>query len=150
MKLIQKILVPLDGSNESEKAAELAIYMAEKMGAELMVLSAISIPSLFSPLLNQPQNQTVINNLLAEEESYALSYIAPVVSKASNAGLKVESKVVKTGLSVVTAICDAAKSENVDLIVMGSRGRGGLRKVLLGSISSGVLTYAHCPVLITR
>lgn len=150
MKLIKKILVPLDGSNESEKAAELAIYMAEKLGAELVVLSAISIPSLFSPLLNQPQNQTVINNLLAEEEAYALSYITPVVSKASNSSLNVNSKVVKTGLSVVTAICDTAKAEKVDLIVMGSRGRSGLRKVLLGSVSSGVLTYAHCPVLVAR
>ena len=48
------------------------------------------------------------------------------------------------------AILNYAESENVDLIVMGTRGRSGFRRVLLGSVASAVLSYARCPVMIVR
>lgn len=150
MKSIRKILVPIDGSSEAEKAAEFAAEMAKSLKADVTVIAVISIPSFFSPLLNQPQNQTVISNLLDEEERYAASYMQPVVERLSKTGVNVSSKIVKSGTSVVNAICDTAKREDMGLIVMGTRGMGGLKRVLLGSVSSGVVHYAHCPVLVVR
>jgi nucleotide-binding universal stress UspA family protein len=48
------------------------------------------------------------------------------------------------------AIVEYAERENIDLIVIGSRGLTGFRKLLLGSVASGVVTYAHCPVLVVK
>jgi nucleotide-binding universal stress UspA family protein len=53
-------------------------------------------------------------------------------------------------MSVVSDIVGYAKVNNVDLIVIGSRGMAGFKKLLIGSVASGVLTYAHCPVLIVK
>jgi nucleotide-binding universal stress UspA family protein len=52
--------------------------------------------------------------------------------------------------SVETAIVDSAKENGIDLIVLGSKGYSGIKKLLLGSVASAVLTYAHCPVMIVR
>ena len=52
--------------------------------------------------------------------------------------------------SVVGGIIDFAEKENIDLIVVGTRGRSGLKRLLLGSVASGVVNYAHCPVMIVK
>jgi nucleotide-binding universal stress UspA family protein len=52
--------------------------------------------------------------------------------------------------SVVGGIVDFADEENIDLIVVGTKGRSGLKKLLLGSVASGIVKYAHCPVMISR
>ena len=52
--------------------------------------------------------------------------------------------------SVVGAIIDFAEKENIDLIVVGTRGRSGLKRLLLGSVASGIVNYAHCPVMIVK
>ena len=52
--------------------------------------------------------------------------------------------------SIVSEIIEFAEREKVDLIIMGTRGRTGFKKILLGSVASGVVTYSHCPVLVIR
>ena len=52
--------------------------------------------------------------------------------------------------TIVGEIVDFAERNNIDLIVIGTKGRTGFKKVLLGSVASGVVTYAHCPVLVVR
>jgi nucleotide-binding universal stress UspA family protein len=64
--------------------------------------------------------------------------------------IKVSTKVILTGLAVYGEIIQYADEENIDLIVIGSRGRSGIKKLLLGSTASGVVTYADCPVLVTK
>jgi nucleotide-binding universal stress UspA family protein len=53
-------------------------------------------------------------------------------------------------LSAEATIVDYAESQNINLIVVGTRGRSGFSKVLLGSVASKVVTYAHCPVLVVK
>ena len=53
-------------------------------------------------------------------------------------------------MSIPHAIVDYAQGNNIDLIVVGTRGRSGLKRVLLGSVASGVVTYSSCPVLVTK
>jgi len=64
--------------------------------------------------------------------------------------VKVNTEVVASPTSVVPAIVDYAEKNNVDLIVVGTRGRSGLKKLLLGSVASGVVTYASCPVMVVK
>jgi nucleotide-binding universal stress UspA family protein len=52
--------------------------------------------------------------------------------------------------SIVSEIIEFAERENIDLIIMGTRGRTGFKKLLLGSVASGVVNFAHCPVLVIR
>ena len=67
-----------------------------------------------------------------------------------NLNIKVSTKVILTGIAVYGEIIQYAEKENIDLIVIGTRGRSGVKKLLLGSTASGVVTYADCPVLVTK
>jgi nucleotide-binding universal stress UspA family protein len=55
-----------------------------------------------------------------------------------------------TSSRIGSAIVDYAERQNIDLIVLGTRGRTGFRKMLLGSVASDVVTYAHCPVMVVK
>jgi nucleotide-binding universal stress UspA family protein len=70
--------------------------------------------------------------------------------KVKNPNIKVSTKVILTGIAVYGEIIQYAEKENIDLIVIGTRGRSGVKKLLLGSTASGVVTYADCPVLVTK
>ena len=70
--------------------------------------------------------------------------------KEENPNIKVSTKVILTGITVYGEIIQYADQENIDLIVIGTRGRSGVKKLLLGSTASGVVTYAACPVLVTK
>jgi nucleotide-binding universal stress UspA family protein len=72
------------------------------------------------------------------------------MSKEKNPNIKVSTKVILTGIAVYGEIIQYADQENIDLIVIGTRGRSGGKKLLLGSTASGVVTYAACPVLVTK
>jgi nucleotide-binding universal stress UspA family protein len=73
-----------------------------------------------------------------------------VKQKALEKNVKVKTDVVIGISSVVKQIIEYAENNKVDMIVIGSRGLSGIKKMLLGSVASGVLTYSHCPVLVTK
>jgi nucleotide-binding universal stress UspA family protein len=64
--------------------------------------------------------------------------------------INLSSDVTPSNKSVIAEIVDYAENNNIDLLVIGTRGRSGVRRLLLGSIASGVVTYAHCPVLVIK
>ena len=70
--------------------------------------------------------------------------------KEENPNIKVSTKVILTGVAVYVEVIEYAQQESIDLIVIGTRGRSGFRKLLLGSTTSGVVTYSNCPVLVTK
>ena len=70
--------------------------------------------------------------------------------KVKNPNIKVSTKVILTGIAVYGEIIQYADQENIDLIVIGTRGKSGVKKLLLGSTDSGVVTYADCPVLVIK
>ena len=64
--------------------------------------------------------------------------------------LQLKTDIILTTTSIVGAIIDYAEREKVDLIVIGTRGMSGFKRILLGSVASGVVTYASCPVMVVK
>jgi nucleotide-binding universal stress UspA family protein len=157
---IKRILVAVDGSKPSLNAGKQAIKLAEKHQAELTALYVISsdirygyledpvTPSLEDPVapsLPRPPKEIV---MMAMETGQ--KYVDEVKQKASETKISVRTDVVIGTSSVVKAIVEYAEEKKMDMIVIGSRGMSRLKRMLLGSIASGVVKYAHCPVLVVK
>jgi len=72
------------------------------------------------------------------------------LSEAKKRGIMVKADIPEATTSVVETIVNQAVKENADLIIVGTRGLGGFKKLILGSVSNGVVSHAHCPVLVIR
>src|SRR5438876_7535776 len=84
------------------------------------------------------------------ERKAAMGIVGETESKAKKQGIHVKTEIPEAVSSVVETIINHATKENVDLIIVGTRGLGGFKKMLLGSVSSGIVSHAHCPVLVVR
>ncbi|HET7344577.1 MAG TPA: universal stress protein [Nitrososphaeraceae archaeon] len=149
-----RILAAVDGSEQSMKAAEYAIEIAKENNAQLTALSVLDISKprhLSSTFITAP---TYGMRELEEERKEAqqwLDKIANMVSEKGNNNNNINFKSqIEKSLSVEGTIVDYAEQENIDLIVVGTRGRSGFTKLLLGSVASKVVTYAKCPVLVIK
>ena len=147
-ELISKILVPVDGSDTSFKAAEFAIDIAKQRKGKIVALYIMHLPRyLHHDGIGMPFAPP---DYLAGLRTQADAYLCKVSNMAKKAGVAAETAVIENDKSVVQGITDFAEKQNVDLIIMGTRGMTGIKKVLLGSVAEGVLKYAHCPVLVVR
>ena len=149
---IKKILVAVDGSKTSLDAAEHAICHAEKHDSELTALYVVSsdvrygyLEDVITPGLPASLKEVVV---LAMEKGQ--KYLDNVMQNASENKVEVRTEVLIGASSVVKEIVEYAEEHTIDLIVIGTRGISGIKKMLLGSTASGVLSYAHCPVLIVK
>jgi nucleotide-binding universal stress UspA family protein len=94
-----------------------------------------------------------IEKVYAKDTNESQRWADQIMDNAKVNGIKVISKILMvptTSSSTPAAIVNYAEQNNIDLIVMGTRGRSGFKKMLLGSTALGVLTYAHCPVMIVK
>ncbi|NDY41777.1 universal stress protein [Dissulfurirhabdus thermomarina] len=136
-----KILVPFDGSPAALKAAAQALDLAAD-GGEVTLLTAI--PDLLLPELDEELRGEMSTHLVTE----ARRQMDPVAREAEARGIAVRARTAFGHPPDV--ILDATRSEAYDLVVMGCRGRHGIAKVLLGSVSYQVSRLAPCSVLIVR
>ncbi len=155
VSMFKRIMAAVDGSESSRKASEVALDVAGKYKAELHVLYAINppIPSIaysFPSMTPPTPSQAEIDAYYANAKKAAMAIVGQTVSEAQRRGINAEPEIPEATLSVVETIVNHAASDKVDLIVIGSRGLGGFKKLLLGSVSSGVVTHAPCPVLVVR
>lgn len=148
---ISRILVAVDGSEESMLAADCAIEMTKNNNAELIALNVINIKYLYSPsYVWRPVIPDTINSIIKEQEEEAQRWLAIVRKKADDNKIKLRTEFIIDPMSIVGAIVEYAERENIDLLVIGSRGLTRFKKLLLGSVASGVVTYAHCPVMVVK
>jgi nucleotide-binding universal stress UspA family protein len=145
---IRKILVAVDGSNPSLNASTYAIEMAKRNDAELIVLNIVS-PT--------PYSQFEYDNIgrmeeieRIDKENAQQQIVDKVKQKATEKKVNVKTDVLIKYTSVVKEIVEYAEEMNVDMIVIGSKGMTGFKKLLLGSVASGVVKYSHCPVLVVK
>jgi len=156
--LFKNILVAVDGSESSERAAHVALGLAEKLKAELIVLHAISPPTSYYQsnfpvpvgMAPPPPSQKEIDTYYAYARRVALGIVGDTVSEAKKVGTNVKTELPEGVSSVVETIINHAAKEHADLIIVGTRGLGGFKKMLIGSVSSGVISHANCPVLVVR
>ncbi len=156
--LFKNILVAVDGSESSKRAAHVALGLAEKLRAQLIVLHAISPPTSYYRsnfpvpvgMAPPPPSQKEIDAYYAYARRVALGIVGDTVSEAKKVGTNVKTELPEGVSSVVETIINHAAKEHVDLIIVGTRGLGGFKKMLIGSVSSGVISHANCPVLVVR
>jgi nucleotide-binding universal stress UspA family protein len=134
------------------KAADYAIELASKQGSQMMALNVVvsQLGYAYSSGAFGLVTPSAINELLTKSKQEAQTWFDEVERKASARGVKLKTETVASPTSVVPAIVDYAEKNNADLIVVGTRGRSGFTKLLLGSVASGVVTYASCPVLVVK
>lgn len=148
--VFNKILVANDGSKTAEKAMDFAFDLAEKYLADVLVVSVFDVNSTsldVSEMLFAPVGTT---KYLEELETFYENILEAAIKKAKriNKNLKVTKKLL-TGRAA-DKIVETANDENVDLIVIGSRGLGGIKEIFLGSVSDRVADETKCPVLIVK
>lgn len=148
-----KILVPLDGSPVSKKAAKYAIHLAHVENAKLILMHVVEDVKQGGAIGLQAKygNVRLVEGFRKARAKAAEKWIDEIRAQADKAGIKSASEiVVDEGTSEVGMITAYAKKNGIDLIVMGKRGQSKFRQLLVGSVTNAVLNHAPCPVLIVR
>ena len=142
--LPKNILVPTDLSENAEAAVDYACELASQLGATVHLLNVIGIPALGVPELGVALTATMIDSLIADNQK-ALDELAARKRPLASIG----QVVLKTG-DARDMIDQTAEELGADLIVLGTHGRRGVSRVLLGSVAESVVRTAPCPVLTIR
>jgi nucleotide-binding universal stress UspA family protein len=154
----------MDGSKWSLDAARYAIVIAKKNNAELTAIYILSpsgyeymfdiIPASTSTVeeLMSTSNQTVkkwMDEISKEQEDQQQTDIGHN-KDTTFVKSHIKTNVILAVKPVAAEIVDYAEHENIDLIIIGTKGRSPIKKMLLGSVALGVVTYAHCPVMVVK
>jgi len=152
--MFSKILVGIDGSEYSRNAVNYALNLASKYNSDLFLLAIVPskvhhgdssgvfgmvAPSYFQEYKKEAEKwfEEIISNINSSETSIDIRS-------------KVKSEVITTPFSTAASILNYAEERDVDLIVIGTRGNSGLKKMLLGSVATDVVTYSYCPVMVVK
>lgn len=146
--MFKEILVCTDGSEPALQAVRAAGEIAQKFEANLTLLSVFDLATLPLPYESVSDALPYIESRAKVGEMVYSEVIARAGQILKDIGVPYNSRF-ETGHPVDT-IVRAAEELHTDLIVVGCRGMGGFQRFLLGSVSSGVLHHAHCPVLVVR
>jgi nucleotide-binding universal stress UspA family protein len=150
-----RILLATDGSEEAQLAARTAGDLAQKTHSELHVVHAFGIAPIGPPVYPEAVDLQGIEFEAESDERHRISerrareVLEAEVEKIRSGGGTVAGEHLVEG-RVAPEIVGLAEEIGAGLIVMGSRGLGGIRRALIGSISDLVVRHAHCPVLVVR
>jgi|SoiMetStandDraft_2_1073263.scaffolds.fasta_scaffold03968_4 nucleotide-binding universal stress UspA family protein len=146
-----KIVVGIDGSDESMNAAEYAISVAKMYDAELIAINVLTSDIGYvysSPGVENPPLTIGEIILLAEDE--AKKWFDQIKDTANAKKVRLKTEFIVAKKSVLNTMIEYIEEQNISLIVVGTRGRSGVKRMLLGSIASGLVTYSPCPVLVIK
>jgi nucleotide-binding universal stress UspA family protein len=141
--LFSKVLVPVDGSENSHKALDAALLLSEKLGAKVTAIHVMED----MPVLHI-QSEKLLRELLDAYKKEIQLILSKCSEIATKKGLTINTELLQGNpASTILNYCEKAK---YDIIVMGSRGMGMFKEMLLGSVSSKIIHYSCCPVMIIR
>jgi len=155
--LFEKVLVPLDGSEHSYRALEIAVQIAKKFEAKITLIHVYSVgirpvvmpePTTLTPVGIPVMAPTDVSKIAEATRKAGAAILADGEEKVKAEGIEVEA-LLKEGHSV-QEIIKTAKEGSFDLIVIGARGISKIREIILGSVSDGVVHNAPCPVLVVK
>lgn len=142
--MIKHIMVPYDKSDHGNRAFEFAIDLAKKYNSNISIVACVVPQVPMDPNFGIAYAETL--KFMLQDANNALSKLE---SRLDELKIPVKTEVLK-GISITDELLSYAESHGVDLIVMGSRGLGGFKKMLLGSVASSISQHARCPVLIVK
>jgi len=155
-KPFSKVLVAIDGSISSMHTIDYAISIAMKNNSQLVILYVIDVykyPYLPSSIILAPtfgSEKYLEERNEAEEQMNKIKEKYKQKTKNNIDSKELKTEIVEGAKSAATTIMEYAESENIDLIIIGSKGRTSFKKLLLGSVSSDIIKNAHCAVLVIR
>ena len=135
----ERIVVATDGSKYSSAAAERAVDLAKSYGGSLKVVSAVDVPSEF-----YAEAHNAVDSMIRESREF----VRATELRAEASGVRAEGFVGEgEAYRVITGL---AAGQKADVIVVGSHGRTGLKRLLMGSVAEKVIGYAPCPILVVK
>jgi nucleotide-binding universal stress UspA family protein len=143
--LFKNILVPWDGSKHSNHAFKIALNIAKKYDSKINLVSCLCHADTGAGYLDSSINKDIFKTA----KDTMINKMSDLKNDAKKVGISTSTDVLITD-STVKQIVIFAKANKIDLVVMGSHGLTGWKKLLLGSVASGVSQQVHCPVLIVR
>lgn len=145
--MVNTILVPIDTSKYSFKAAKFAVRLAKGIDANIILIHVVEIHPYFSvPEYLMVPNDKALRKISKDVERW----FARIENIAEKQNVNVKHEILLHSTSVIESIVAYAKRKKVNLIVMGTKGIGGFRRLLVGSVAQGVSQHAPCSVLIVR
>ena len=143
--MFQNILVPFDLSNQSTKAFKVALDVAQKYGSKITLITCVEGDAWHHKFYDA----RIDSELLKKQTKAAKKEMEKLENMANKVDVSIKLQILKS-VSVVKDIVVFAKSRKTDLVVMGSHGRTGLDKAILGSVANGVIQKIQCPVLLIK
>ncbi len=144
--MFRHILVALDGSDCAHKALDLAVNLAKEQGARCTVCTVVDVVRAAASMTFATGD--IVNEWIATLNDDARHVERAAIEKYASSGVAIETRVLEG--SPAAALIEVAQREGADLIVMGSHGRTGLKRLWLGSVAEAVVQEATVPVLIVR
>jgi len=143
--MFKNILVPFDLSNQSTRAFKVALDVAKKYDSKITLLTCLEGDAWHHKYYDARAD----SELIKKQRKVSKKYLEELESLASKNNVSITSNIIASK-SVVNDIVTFAKSRKHDLVVIGSHGRTGFEKILLGSVANGVSQKIRCPVLIVK
>jgi nucleotide-binding universal stress UspA family protein len=146
-KMYKKILVPLDGSELAECVLDhVKVLVKEGSAGEVTLLNVVKVDAPWAELYGKNFD---INAMREAYFASARKYLAKIESRLNSEGIKVKTESLEAN-SPAYKITEYAQENGMELIIMGTHGYTGLKKLIMGSVTSGVLNYSTVPVLLIR
>ncbi len=143
---LSKILVAIDGSELSIKAADYGIEFAKKYDAKLIILYVIHVHA--AGLMYT--TESAFKQFLDKNKKESEEWFKTISNHAKEQGVEIKTETVEEMYSVPGAIIKRAEEEDVDVIIVGGTGKSGFKKFLLGSVATDVVRYSRCPVFVIK
>ena len=149
--MYRKVLVPLDGSEMAEcTLGEVKALVKDGFAGEINVLNIVKIDIPWTEIKSEMVSAEFdFNALRTQAFAVARKYLAAVETRLSSEGIKVKTDAIEANRPAET-IVEYARKNGMDMIIIATHGHTGLKKMLLGSVASGVLNESHVPVLLIR
>jgi nucleotide-binding universal stress UspA family protein len=136
----RKIMIGYDGSKQADKAAEVAFSLAQSVDCKVLVFAVARPP--------EPATMVELDAMLEDAREHFEQQFKSLTEKARSLDIELETSI---GVGhPVEQIVHRAQMDQIDLIVLGQRGRSRFEKMIVGSTAEKVLRYAHCPVMVVR
>jgi len=141
--LFSKILIAVDGSEVSYRALDAALFLSEKLGSKITAIHVMeNVPTVYI------ESQKVLDELLEARKNESQKILDECSLIATKKGITLTTNLLEG--NPASTILEFSQSEKYDVIIIGSRGMGKFKELILGSVSSKVIHHSSCPILLIR